>query len=186
MLPRNPKLKIADDVLKNTLQICGDIKDKKILDVGCRTGENAYVFARAGADVYGVDFDVQALEFAVKQGYLSEKNIFKCRLEELPADVKGTFDIATVWLFCIDLDERDAFFKSLAEVIKTNGQVIIGVADEQFAYGQASIRPWLEKYFDHISMKEVSGWNQFIFQALGPKLEHDLNHETISKSGFKV
>lgn len=175
---------IAKEVLISTQQIC-DINGKKILDVGCRTGENALAYSRAGAEVYGVDFDEKSLDIAIREGNLSEKNIFKCKLQDLPSDIKGTFDVATVWLFCINFAERDAFFKSLSEVIKPNGVVIVGVADDVFAHGQASIRPWLEKYFNGVSESRGSGWNKYIFRAVGPKLENTLNqHASIPRLGM--
>ena len=58
---------IASDILWNALSM-GDIKDKKVVDLGCGTGIFAIGAALLGAkEVTGVDIDPEAVEIAVMQ-----------------------------------------------------------------------------------------------------------------------
>src|SRR3954451_1053046 len=37
------------------LRLCGDVRQKRVLELGCGAGENAVVFARQGAHTIGLD-----------------------------------------------------------------------------------------------------------------------------------
>jgi len=54
-----PDLPTEDD-----LRLLGDLKAKRVLDLGCGGGQNAVVMARAGATVIGVDLSVEQLAHA--------------------------------------------------------------------------------------------------------------------------
>jgi SAM-dependent methyltransferase len=43
------------------LRLCGDVKGKRVLDLGCGRGENAVTFARQGAHVIAIDRSASAL-----------------------------------------------------------------------------------------------------------------------------
>ena len=43
------------------LRLCGDMRNKRVLDLGCGRGENAVTFAKQGAHVIAVDQDGDAL-----------------------------------------------------------------------------------------------------------------------------
>jgi SAM-dependent methyltransferase len=43
------------------LKLCGDVRGKRVLDLGCGGGENAVTFARQGAHVIAVDHSADAL-----------------------------------------------------------------------------------------------------------------------------
>ena len=43
------------------LRLCGDMRNKRVLDLGCGRGENAVTFAKQGAHVIAVDHDGDAL-----------------------------------------------------------------------------------------------------------------------------
>ena len=56
-----------------TLKECGDIKNKKILDIGCGSGRLCYLLGKEGADVIGIDYSKNMIELANK--FLSTKKI---------------------------------------------------------------------------------------------------------------
>jgi|GEM_PF-3928298 len=70
---------------------------EKVLDIGTRTGENAYALSQSGADVYSVEPDRSALEYAVKKGYVDKDKAFPITLQDLPPEHQGTFDKVSVF-----------------------------------------------------------------------------------------
>jgi len=47
-------------------KLCGPVRGKTILDIGCATGELSIYFARKGAGVIGIDFSPKMIEIATK------------------------------------------------------------------------------------------------------------------------
>lgn len=52
--------------LRLTLEACGDVRGKRVLDVGCGSGRYAVALARRGAEVVGVDVSQPMLDVAAK------------------------------------------------------------------------------------------------------------------------
>lgn len=83
-------------IKKLITKIQGQIKDKKILDVGCGVSDFSFMFAKMGADVTGIDISKKAIEKAKKK---SVKEHFSCNF--LVTSIKDvnfptqSFDIIT-------------------------------------------------------------------------------------------
>jgi 2-polyprenyl-3-methyl-5-hydroxy-6-metoxy-1,4-benzoquinol methylase len=54
---------------QSTIQVLGDVRGKQILDVGCGSGLYAIYFARAGAEVTGIDFSSNMIALADKNAH---------------------------------------------------------------------------------------------------------------------
>ena len=87
-----------------TIKECGDIKNKKILDIGCGSGRLSYLLGKEGADVIGIDYSQNMIELANK--FLSTKKI------------KGKIKFA-----CCD------FLKNFEEEKKYDISIALGVFD---------------------------------------------------------
>jgi 2-polyprenyl-3-methyl-5-hydroxy-6-metoxy-1,4-benzoquinol methylase len=79
-----------------TMQACGDVRGKRILDVGCGSGRYAVALAEQGAEVLGIDFASNMLDLACA---LAEKRkvVERCRFvnaDFLRYDLEGTFNIS--------------------------------------------------------------------------------------------
>lgn len=79
-----------------TMAACGDVREKRILDVGCGSGRYAVALAERGAEVFGIDFAGNMLalahELAQKRGVAA-----RCRFvhaDFLKYDVDETFNIS--------------------------------------------------------------------------------------------
>ena len=64
-LSRKTRASGKKDPLYSTI---GDIRDKKLLDVGCGAGTDAKIFSAMGAKVWGVDIAKKQIKLARKEG----------------------------------------------------------------------------------------------------------------------
>ena len=83
-LVRGSRTMEIDEVLKQI-----SWKGKKVIDVGCGTGEFAYEAAKKGALVKGIDFSSEAIKKAKK--FYQHKNLEYICAEA--TDIKGKFDV---------------------------------------------------------------------------------------------
>ena len=78
--------------------LLGDLRGKKVLDVGCGDGANAALLALCGAEVVGVDVSPLSIELATRRAEangVSSRVRFVCSpIEHAPLD-DGTFDV--IW-----------------------------------------------------------------------------------------
>ncbi len=168
------KLKIAAENVNYFKQNGISLEGKKVLDVGFGLGYNSSIMKRLGADVYGVEPDSKAFEFAVSNGLIDKEKAFKCLLQDIPQDLLGTFDIATVFLYNIPLSEREAFAQTLAKAIKPDGNIVIGIHDDIYITGDPYLKPvsaTINSFFGSLnSMKTNNIGNRFFINASEPRV----------------
>src|ERR1700746_1118142 len=84
--------------LEVAYELLGDVRGKRLLDVGCGLGENSLLFARWGARVTGVDVSGRSLAVARQRAAkfgLSDRVSFVETPVELLETASGSYDI--VW-----------------------------------------------------------------------------------------
>ncbi|MBU2542453.1 methyltransferase domain-containing protein [Patescibacteria group bacterium] len=117
------------------LPILGDLKDKKILDVGAGTGRLCVRMARLGAEVTALDISsvmMESLKSKVKshtQGasVSSEKSrleIFVGDAEDLPFEDES-FDIVIATFLIVHLKDLHRFFDEVYRVLKPGGLFLV-------------------------------------------------------------
>ncbi len=140
-----------------------------VADVGTRDGRFIPLFKRLGAkEVYGIDPDREELEKAIEKGSLDKQHAIPAMVEDLPQELKGTFDVATVFNFSIPITERAKFIHSLSEVLSPTGQVVMTIAEREIA--NATL-PLLQRSF---SIKTTKLWEgnddkPHLYLAIGSK-----------------
>ena len=106
----------AEEVLKEIKW-----KGKKVLDVGCGTGLFAFLSAKKGATVLGIDYSKVAIDLAKKK-----YKVRNLHFEQLDAvDIYGKYDVI---VSIGTLEHRDTPFKILKlfkKHLKTRGRIII-------------------------------------------------------------
>lgn len=99
----------------------GDIKDKKVLELGCGLGEASVYFAKKGAKVTATDLSAGMLEVAEKvaERHHTCINTVKCSADELPFE-DNSYDMiyAANILHHVDLE---AVLKESCRVLKKGG-----------------------------------------------------------------
>lgn len=104
------------------LPLFGDVKNKKILDVGAGTGRLAVALARIGAEVTALDVSGRMLE-QIKN---KSKNIKTVAgdAETLPFN-DNTFDFVVAAFLIVHLKDPSRFFDEAYRVLKDNGLLIV-------------------------------------------------------------
>jgi 2-polyprenyl-3-methyl-5-hydroxy-6-metoxy-1,4-benzoquinol methylase len=97
---------------------------KRLLDVGCGTGDFLNTCKKDGWEVVGVEPNRKARELAAnKLNFQNSLNLFS-DLEKLP---EGKFDIITLWHVLEHVPNLETYTKSLKERLKSNGVLIVAV-----------------------------------------------------------
>jgi len=75
-------------------------------------------------------------------------------LQDLPEEIRKTFEIATVFNFNISISEQADFFAQLYESLPENGQVVMTVAEDEILQ---NARQFIEPHF---TMRFQKLWNK--------------------------
>jgi len=114
--------------LEVAYEILGDIRGKRLLDVGCGLGENALLFARWGAHVTGVDISGGSLAVARQRAAkfgLTDRVSFAETPVELMDTASGAYDIVWCASFLHHvLDRLDCVCSVLRNLVAPQGFVL--------------------------------------------------------------
>jgi len=94
---------------------------KNVLDVGCGTGLFAYLCAKKGANVLGIDYADEAIELANRT--YQHKNLSYKKIKA--GEIKGKFDVIVSIGTLEHMDEPFKMLKLLKNKLKDNGKMII-------------------------------------------------------------
>jgi len=116
---------ILDQLLKERYQ-----KGANILDAGCGHGRNLKWFYNAGFQVFGIDINLETIEYC-KEIYSAQKDNFRqCSVEETPFDAHSFDHIIcnAVLHFAEDKNHFFAMFNELLRILKPQGSLFIRIA----------------------------------------------------------
>jgi len=133
-----PSLKVRVPV---TIKECGDLTDKKVLDVGCGSGRVSFLLAKNGAKVTGVDYSQNMINLAKKyQATHGLPNIEFTHgdLEQFSPDEKYDISIA---LGVIDyVDNAKEFLSKMNTLTKSKSIVSFHI---KYSYNSLPRKLWL-------------------------------------------
>jgi len=160
------------------------IGSKKILDVGCGTGEFLSYMTSKGFDTYGVEIAKNARELSIKNHGLLVKDSLSSLKEK-------NFDIITMWHVLEHVYDLDGYMKKIKNILNDNGIVIIAVPNhkcfDQKFYGKhwagwdVPLHLW---HFDKESMLKVSNKYGFEISSIHP-LYFDSFYVSLLSSKYK-
>ena len=160
------------------------ISSKKILDVGCGTGEFLSYMKKKGFDTYGI-------EVAKKARNLSRKNHKLLVQDSLSKLNENNFDIITMWHVLEHVYDLDGYMKKIKYLLNDKGIVLIAVPNhkcfDQEYYGKywagwdVPLHLW---HFDKESMRKLSKKYGFEITSIHP-LYFDSFYVSLLSSKYK-
>ncbi|MFX0080988.1 MAG: class I SAM-dependent methyltransferase [Candidatus Hodarchaeota archaeon] len=102
----------------------GNVKNKKILDVGCGIGSLSFYLAKKGADVIGIDLSKNLIELCKKEAQKEKLTIeFKEMNAQIPDFEDESFDIIVGSRIVHHLPNIELFFKECKRLLKRKGYI---------------------------------------------------------------
>jgi SAM-dependent methyltransferase len=134
----------GDGLLREMLDLLGDIAGLKVLDAACGDGYLARVLAARGASVTGIDIGARLIGRARQR---DPDGAIDYRVADLSKGMPGepeTFDVVASFLALNDVIEYRAFIATIAGLLRPGGRMVIAFNSP---YG-AVIRGNIPDYFD--------------------------------------
>jgi len=110
-------------------RMMGNIRGKRILDLGCGEGYNSRIMARKGAKVMGIDFSKKMIDFAIR-----EEKTKKLGIDYHVSDVNNlrmfkssSFDIVACFMALQDIEDYRRAIKETHRVLKKHGRFVFGI-----------------------------------------------------------
>ena len=111
---------------EKVIPLLGNVRNKRILDLGCGTGRYSAALAKKGAIVTGVDFSKEMLAIAKKN---TKANFIQLDLKKrFP---KGKYDIILCMLVLGHFKNIQTMLKKIAKALKPGGICIISTFHPQ-------------------------------------------------------
>jgi ubiquinone/menaquinone biosynthesis C-methylase UbiE len=141
---KNPLIALEENI---TLDLIGNVRNKRVLDVGCGTGRYCELLANRGAKVVGIDPSSKMLEIAKRKITTDRK--FELRL----ARIENTnlpdnyFDVAVCALTVGHLRKLEPAIREMSRIIKTGGRLVVS---DMHPY-------WFIAGYDYVKFLDRSG-----------------------------
>jgi ubiquinone/menaquinone biosynthesis C-methylase UbiE len=112
---------------EDKLHLLGDIKGKRIIDLGCGGGQNAVALAKMGAEVTGVDFSREQIKRAESLAAAQKVSIRfqQADISAIPFIDDQSFDIAISACAISFLERIDLVFTEANRVLNSGGRFIL-------------------------------------------------------------
>lgn len=128
-------------------EILGNIRGKKILDLGCGEGYNSRLMARKGAEVIGVDFSDKMINLAIKLEQKNKQGITYYVLDaaNLYLFNNNTFDIVACFMALQDIEKYQDAIKEMYRILKRHGRFVFVIPHpcfERRIIGRKTIGGW--------------------------------------------
>jgi len=171
----------------------GNLKNLKILDIGCGGGLLSEEFAKEGAEVTGIDISENSLTIAMKHALENKLTIdYKNgRAEKIPAN-DNIFD-AVICADCLEhVDDLEKVINEVSRVLKGNGFFCYDTINRTFLSKIAV--DWianrlLRRQNRHLNVSEknyaIHDWNKFIKPAELFQLMKKYNLKNIQINGLQ-
>lgn len=144
------------------LHLLGDVKGKRVLEVGCGGGQNTIALARWGAEAFGVDPSQNQIAYALKLAAECKVDVTLevSPAEDLPFD-KESFDVVISSHALGYAPDIEKAYKEIYRVLKRSGIFVFCLTHPYFvAVGfYLAEDPEEPEIRNYVSWPEVSTWS---------------------------
>jgi SAM-dependent methyltransferase len=116
-------------IMPNMLKFLGDVKGKRILDLGCGEGGYSRELTKKGAQLVSVDCSTKTIEYA--SALASEENLYiehYVRNSNDLFDIESEqFDIVLCSMMLMDCEDFEGTLREIVRVLKPNGRLFASV-----------------------------------------------------------
>ena len=163
------------DDLKVMLELAGNVKDKKVLDVATGGGHTALTFARVGAEVTAVDLTPEMLAAAeanIREQGFTDVIFREANAEALPFEAVS-FDIVTCRIAPHHFAHPQMFVQEVARVLKPGGYFLLIDNIAPLNSELATTMNHIEKVRDpsHVEAYSLKTWTDWLSEV-GLELHH--------------
>jgi ubiquinone/menaquinone biosynthesis C-methylase UbiE len=157
------------DELKLLLELAGDVKDKKILDIATGGGHTALAFAKAGAQVIATDLTPAMLETA--KTFITSQGVHSVGFQEASAEAlpfeSQSFDVVTCRIAAHHFAEPGKFVAEVARVLKAAGMFLLVDNISSADMMLAKVMNYIEKTRDpsHVWAYSIPTWLNWLTEA---------------------
>tara|TARA_Y100000310_G_C20618158_1_gene781795 strand:- start:207 stop:941 length:735 start_codon:yes stop_codon:yes gene_type:complete len=145
------------DYIRVVRKLLGDINNKKIMDAGCGDGRFCYQLLKENANITGVDYSQQAINFAKAfspRGKFIVGDLTKLATKTLKNKFDAIVSIETIEH--IKPDKVRDIILSFHKMLKKDGELIITVPSKN--------TPVSSKHYQHFFVEDLERYLQGLFQ----------------------
>ncbi len=116
------------------LKFMGDVKGKKVLDIGCGEGYNTRILARKGAQITGIDISPRMIEHA-REHEAQEPLGIQYRIasfSDLSVFDDGGFDLVVSFMALMDSPNLESTSKEIFRVLQSGGSLVFSIVHPCF------------------------------------------------------
>ncbi len=142
-------------------RMLGEIRGKRVLDLGCGEGHNTRMLASRGARVTGVDFSGKMIGLAIQEEKRKKLGIdyYVSNAGNLRRFKNSSFDIVACFMALQDIENYKAAIKEVFRVLKRRGRFVFAIPHPCFEVriiGGKRIGGWAYKQETEIKDKETA------------------------------
>lgn len=122
------------------LRVVGEVRGQRLLDLGCGNGYLSRRFARAGADVVGVDASAPVIARAKAReakNPLGIRYLASDATQRIPLESE-TFDIVASNMVLMDMEDAEGAIREAARVLRSGGRFVASLSHPCFDQGPSS------------------------------------------------
>ena len=165
------------DEFKEVLKIV-QWSGKKVLDVGCGTGELAFLISKKGAKVKGIDYSEEGIDIAKKKYRHSNLSY---ELVDVSKKISGKYDVIVSIGTLEHMDKPYQMLKKFKNHLNPNGKIVI--TSPNWTNTRGLILMTLRLLFDApITLADLHYLTPVDFKNWGQRLEMKLTWKTIEHS----
>ncbi|MFQ5987050.1 MAG: class I SAM-dependent methyltransferase [Thermoplasmata archaeon] len=122
------------------LDVVGDVRDRRVLDLGCGNGYMARKLVRGGADVTGIDASAPIIAHAQRREAESPLGItyHVANAAHLDGWEDASFDAVVANMSLMDIEDADGAIREVARLLRPLGRFVASLSHPCFDLGNRS------------------------------------------------